>query len=111
VGCHCERSATERGILVINYVFSFVLKQKKQKFKALTSYATNYKLRLNHLNLPMPAGRLAALKQQMILNASTYNLLNATKFKALASLGCDDLYPRIRDRFVSCDDCTSKKAL
>jgi 3-methyladenine DNA glycosylase AlkC len=29
---------------------SFVLKQKKQKFKALTSYATNYQLRLNHLN-------------------------------------------------------------
>ena len=34
----------------------------------------------------MPAGRLAALKQQMIFNASTYNLLNAKKFKALASL-------------------------
>jgi hypothetical protein len=29
------------------------------------------------------------LKQQMILNAYTYNLLNATKFKALASLRCN----------------------
>jgi uncharacterized protein (UPF0371 family) len=62
------------------------LKQKKQKFKALTSFATKYKLRLNHLNLPLPAGRLATLKQQMIFNASAYILLNATKFNALASL-------------------------
>ena len=29
---------------------------------------------------------LATLKQQMIFNTSTYNLFNATKFKALASL-------------------------
>jgi hypothetical protein len=29
---------------------------------------------------------LAALKQQIVLNASTNNLLNATKFKAFASL-------------------------
>jgi hypothetical protein len=67
-------------------IFSFVLKQKKQKFKALTSYATKRKSRLKDLNLPMPAGRLAALKQQIFLNASTYVLLNATKFNALASL-------------------------
>ena len=58
-------------------VSSFVLKQKKQKFKAGTSYATNLKFRLNHLNL-------LRFKQQMILNASTSNLLNATKFKALS---------------------------
>jgi hypothetical protein len=31
-------------------------------------------------------------------------LLNATKFKALASLGCDYLYPGLRDRFISRDD-------
>jgi hypothetical protein len=81
---------------MIVYLSSLVLNQKKQKFKALTSYATNYKLRLNHLNLPMPAGRLAALKQQMIFNASTYNLLNATKFKALASLIGADSQPNIK---------------
>jgi len=56
---------------------SFVLKQKNQKFKALTSFATKYKPRLNHLNS-------LALKQQMILNASTFILLNATKFKAFS---------------------------
>jgi len=32
---------------------------------------------------------LAALKQQIFLNASAYILLNATKFKALASLLAD----------------------
>jgi len=59
---------------------SFVLKQKNQKFKALTYYATKYKPWLNHL-------KLAMLKQQMIFNASTSILLNATKFNALASRG------------------------
>jgi len=55
------------------------LKQKNQKFKALTSYATNYKASAKSFEL-------ATLKQQMIFNASTYNLLNATKFNTLASL-------------------------
>jgi hypothetical protein len=36
----------------------------------------------------MPAGRLAPLRQQIFLNASIPDLLNATEFKALASLRC-----------------------
>jgi len=34
---------------------------------------------------------LATLKQQIVLNASTPNLPDATKFKALASLSCSYL--------------------
>ncbi|KGO91774.1 hypothetical protein Q766_16175 [Flavobacterium subsaxonicum WB 4.1-42 = DSM 21790] len=43
------------------YYLSFVLKQKKQKFKALTSYATKYTIQLNDLNLP--TGRQARFAQ------------------------------------------------
>jgi len=49
--------------------------QKKQKIKALTLYATKRKLWLKDLN---------SLKQQIVLNASAYILLNATKFKAFS---------------------------
>jgi len=59
--------------------FSFVLKQKKQKFKATSFLATNYFASAKSFE---PAYRQAgslALKQQMIFNASSYNLLNAKR--------------------------------
>jgi len=68
------RGIAENGVVLL---FSFVL---KQKFKALTSYATKQQLQLKDLNS-------LSLKQQIFLNASTAVLLNATKFKALDSLG------------------------
>jgi hypothetical protein len=46
---------------------------------------------------------LAALKQQIFINASTPVLFHATKFKALASLGCaysyfsNRVFPLLRD--------------
>jgi hypothetical protein len=48
------------------------LKQKKQKFKATSFLATNYFEQAKSFEL-------AALKQQMIFNASSYNLLNAKR--------------------------------
>ena len=51
--------------------------QKKQKIKALTSYATKIQALAKRFEL-------AALKQQIVLNASAYILLNATKFKAFS---------------------------
>jgi hypothetical protein len=67
---------------------SFALMQKKQKIKALTSYATKYKLQLKDLNLPCRQAGSLALKQQIFFNALACILLDATKFKALASLKC-----------------------
>jgi hypothetical protein len=58
------------------------LKQKNQKFKA-----TNFLgYKSSHV---AKVFELASLRQQILFNASFHDLLNATKFKALASLSCD----------------------
>jgi len=50
----------------------------------------------NFLGYKLPSSakpfELASLKQRMLLNAPSDNLLNATKFKALTSLGCLNHY-------------------
>ena len=67
-------------------LFSFVLKQKKQKFKAFFCYK---------LFVSAKTFELAALKQQMFLNASTYNLLTQ-KDEAPLSFTQTEVYEKIR---------------
>jgi hypothetical protein len=53
------------------------LKQKKQKFKATSFSATNH-------FVPAKTFELASLRQQMFLNTTTYDLLNAKDEAALS---------------------------
>jgi len=56
----------------MNSQFSFVLKQKKQKFKATSFLATNYLASAKTFEL-------ASLRQQMFLNAYSHNLFDAKR--------------------------------
>jgi hypothetical protein len=81
---HSGRKSEAQGEVV--YVFSFVLKQKKQKFKATSFLATNYFVSAKTFEL-------AALKQQMFFNASPYNLLTQ-KDEAALSFNQTEIYEK-----------------